>query len=223
MTDPSRRELPNCHRGRKRACGSGSAGAGCGYGPPLISAAWWPRKGWRRPTSPPMWWWPPMRNSPTRPACTSIVGPTDPPIRFRETQLGGVKAQTGGGGGDLVLPIGGGLVEGQRRGGGAGARPNCCRAGMWNSTPPVMATPMQPRRELHTMLNLDRIGTGRLLLHRAIGENGIVAVSSAAGVVAQSLRARCWGPSAMPSTAAAEPTASVWPCPDWPCWARDRP
>jgi uncharacterized protein (DUF39 family) len=44
-------------------------------------------------------------------------------------------------------------------------------------------TPLQPRRELHTRLCRDRIGTGRVLLHRAIQENGLVAVSSAEGVL----------------------------------------
>lgn len=44
------------------------------------------------------------------------IGPCDPPIRFREAQLEALAAQSGGGGGDLVLPIGGGLGENQRQG-----------------------------------------------------------------------------------------------------------
>ncbi|HYP03377.1 MAG TPA: homocysteine biosynthesis protein [Cyanobium sp.] len=102
------------------------------------------------------------------------LGPADPPIRLREPQLGGVAALAGGGGGDLVLPIGGGgarvladLLAG--------------RAVEFSATGDV--TPLQPRRELHTRLDLERIGSGRLLLHRAIGENGVVAVSSAEGVI----------------------------------------
>ena len=48
---------------------------------------------------------------------------------------------------------------------------------------------MQPRRELHTTLDLERIGGGRLLLHRGIVENGLVALSSAEGVLRTA-----WGP-----------------------------
>jgi uncharacterized protein (DUF39 family) len=51
------------------------------------------------------------------------------------------------------------------------------------------ATAQQPRRELDTSLALEDIGAGRLLLHRAIGENGVVAVSSREG-----LTATPWGP-----------------------------
>ena len=42
---------------------------------------------------------------------------------------------------------------------------------------------MQPRQELQTSLDLERIGVARLLLHRAISENGVVAVSSAEGLI----------------------------------------
>ena len=45
------------------------------------------------------------------------LGPTDPPIRLRDPQLGGIGATAAGAGGELVLPIGGGLAEGNRRGG----------------------------------------------------------------------------------------------------------
>ncbi len=110
------------------------------------------------------------------------LGPTDPPIRLREPSLGGIAAQAGGGGADLVLPIGGGLAEGQRRGGAqvlaellAGLSVDFNSAGE--------RTRLQPRRELHTRLDLERIGGGRLLLHRAIVENGVVAVSSADGLL----------------------------------------
>jgi uncharacterized protein (DUF39 family) len=110
------------------------------------------------------------------------LGPTDPPIRLREPSLGGIAAQAGGGGADLVLPIGGGLAEGHRRGGAqvlaellAGLSVDFSSAGE--------RTRLQPRRELHTRLDLERIGGGRLLLHRAIVENGVVAVSSADGLL----------------------------------------
>ena len=44
------------------------------------------------------------------------------------------------------------------------------------------ATALHPRRELDCRLDLDRIGSGRLLLHRGIVENGLVAVASAEGL-----------------------------------------
>ena len=110
------------------------------------------------------------------------LGTTDPPIRLRDPQLDGVAALAGGAGSDLVLPIAGTRADGQRHGGAqvlaallAGARVELSASGDVN--------PLQPRRELHTRLSLEQIGMGRLLLHRAIGENGLVAVSSAAGLI----------------------------------------
>lgn len=110
------------------------------------------------------------------------LGPTDPPIRLRDPVLGGVPALAGGAGGDLILPIGGGLAEGQRRGGAQvlgdliGGQP--VELGAVGEV-----TPLQPRRDLHTRLDLARIGSARLLLHRGIVENGVVALSSADGVL----------------------------------------
>ncbi|MEB3322105.1 MAG: homocysteine biosynthesis protein [Synechococcaceae cyanobacterium] len=102
------------------------------------------------------------------------LGPTDPPIRLRDARVGGVPAQAAGGGGDLVLPVGagGGRVLAELL---AGRSVEVSAAGE--------ATPLQPRRDLHTRLSLARIGSGRLLLHRGIRENGVVAVSSAEGVL----------------------------------------
>lgn len=115
------------------------------------------------------------------------LGPTDPPIRLRDPQIGGVAALAGGAGGDLVVPIGG-RAEGARSAGAqvlanllAGARLELSATGD--------PTPLQPRRELYTHLDLERIGNGRLLLHRGIVENGVVAVSSAGGVIHTG-----WGP-----------------------------
>jgi uncharacterized protein (DUF39 family) len=110
------------------------------------------------------------------------LGPTDPPIRLRDTVLGGVAAMAGGAGGDLVLPIGGGLAEGQRRGGAQ------VLGDLLNNRPLELGamgdvTPLQPRRDLHTRLDLGQLGSARLLLHRGIVENGVVAVSSAEGVL----------------------------------------
>jgi uncharacterized protein (DUF39 family) len=110
------------------------------------------------------------------------LGATDPPIRLRDPQLDGVAGLAGGAGNELVLPIAGARSDGQRHGGAqvlaallAGESVDLSAAGE--------ATPLQPRRELNTRLSLEQIGMGRLLLHRAIGENGLVAVSSAEGLL----------------------------------------
>ena len=109
------------------------------------------------------------------------LGPCDPPIRLHSVQLGGVSGLASGGSGELVLPIGGGLADPDRLSGAA-----VLDKLLAGQTLPLdasgEATPLHPRRELHTDLSLQRIGAGRLLLHRAIAENGVVAVSSAPGV-----------------------------------------
>lgn len=110
------------------------------------------------------------------------LGPADPPIRMREPSLGAVAALAGGGGGELVLPIGGGRAEPQRRG-GAQVLAALLAGGSVELSTGGEATPLQPRRDLHLRLSLERIGGGRLLLHRGIVENGLVAVSSAEGVL----------------------------------------
>lgn len=116
------------------------------------------------------------------------LGPTDPPIRLRDPQLDGVAAQAGGSGTDLVLPLAGGPLEGQRRG-GAQVLATLLAGGSISFSAAGEATPLQPRRELNLRLDREQIGQGRLLLHRAIVENGVVAVSSAEGVVRSP-----WGP-----------------------------
>jgi uncharacterized protein (DUF39 family) len=100
------------------------------------------------------------------------LGPTDPPIRLRDLRLANVRALASGGPGELVLPIGSGgaqvleaLVAGQ-------SVPLVARG---------QATAQHPRRDLHGDFSLEQLGGARLLLHRAIQENGIVAVSSAEG------------------------------------------
>ena len=108
------------------------------------------------------------------------LGPSDPPIRLRELQLGGVTGLASGGPGELVLPIGGG---------GAQVLEDLLRGKALPLAASGEATAQHPRRELHTNLDLSRIGVARLLLQRAIVENGVVACSSAAGLCA------CpWGP-----------------------------
>lgn len=116
------------------------------------------------------------------------LGPTDPPIRLRDPQLDGVPALAGGSGTDLVLPLAGGPLEGQRRG-GAQVLATLLAGGSVAFSAAGEATPLQPRRELNLCLDRHQIGMGRLLLHRAIVENGVVAVSSAEGVVRTP-----WGP-----------------------------
>lgn len=115
-------------------------------------------------------------------ACLHLsLGPTDPPIRLHSVQLGGVNALASGGSGELVLPIGGGLADPERLS-GATVLARLLEGQSLPLDASGEATPQHPRRELHTDLNLERIGAGRLLLHRAIGENGVVAVSSAPGL-----------------------------------------
>jgi uncharacterized protein (DUF39 family) len=107
------------------------------------------------------------------------LGPADPPIRLRDPVLGGVAGLASGGGGDLLLPMSGAarvladLLAGEAVDFGATGE----------------ATLLQPRRELHTRLDLEAIGGGQLLLHRGIVENGLVAVSSAPGLIRTP-----WGP-----------------------------
>lgn len=109
------------------------------------------------------------------------LGPCDPPMRVREARLDGVTALGASGSGGLTLPIGGGISDPERRGGAqvlgkllAGQEVELVASGE--------GTALHPRRELQTRLQLERLGVARLLLHRAISENGIVAVSSAEGV-----------------------------------------
>jgi uncharacterized protein (DUF39 family) len=99
-------------------------------------------------------------------------GPTDPPIRLRDALVGGVAALAGGAGTDLLLPLSGVHLLAEWLAGGA-----------VELTANGEGTPLFPRRELHTTLRLEDIGSGQLLLPRAITENGVVAVSSAEGLL----------------------------------------
>ncbi len=100
------------------------------------------------------------------------LGPTDPPIRLQDPRLGGVAAMAGGTGSDLVLPVTGVRLLKE-----------------WLAGRPVEltasgeGTPLFPRRDLRAALHLEDIGSGQLLLPRAITENGVVAVSSAEGLL----------------------------------------
>ena len=106
------------------------------------------------------------------------LGPTDPPIRLRAGQLAGVQGLAGCGSGELVLPIGGGLGDAP---GGAQLLAALLEGQALPFDASGEATALHPRRELHAALSLEQIGTGRLLLHRAISENGVVALSQGEG------------------------------------------
>ena len=116
------------------------------------------------------------------------LGPSDPPIRVRQVRFGPAKGHGGHGNTDLVIPMGSGgapllsaLLEGQRLPLSIGGTPS----------------QQQPKVELETELGLAEIPCGRLLLHRGICENGVVAVSSREG-----LTPTPWGPVLGPWTSA---------------------
>ena len=116
------------------------------------------------------------------------LGPSDPPIRVRQVRFGPAEGHGGHGNTDLVIPMGSGgapllsaLLEGQRLPLSIGGTPS----------------QQQPKVELETELGLAEIPCGRLLLHRGICENGVVAVSSREG-----LTPTPWGPVLGPWTSA---------------------
>ena len=108
------------------------------------------------------------------------LGPSDPPIRVRRFRLGTAEGSGGHGNTDLVVPIGQG---------GAEALATLLAGETLSLSLSGEATGQQPRQELETRLNLADIGAGRLLLHRGITENGVVAVNSREGTIATP-----WGP-----------------------------
>ncbi|MXW40338.1 MAG: hypothetical protein F4Z75_04155 [Synechococcus sp. SB0668_bin_15] len=102
-------------------------------------------------------------------------GPCDPPIRIQRAELGGVRLQCHGSNNSLTMPLGG------------GDRPEHSGATVLNAllkgaSVPFVASgekqPQFPRQELVTQVDLAGLGMTRLLLPRAISENGIVAVNS---------------------------------------------
>ncbi|MEB3172553.1 MAG: homocysteine biosynthesis protein [Cyanobacteriota bacterium] len=108
------------------------------------------------------------------------LGPCDPPIRLRELQLGGVAAQVAGSGGELLLPLGGALGDPNRRS-GAQVLGDLLTGAALSLQGLGDPTALQPRQELSGEACLADFGVARLLLHRAICENGIVAVNTAEG------------------------------------------
>jgi uncharacterized protein (DUF39 family) len=116
------------------------------------------------------------------------LGPSDPPIRVRRFRLGTAEGSGGHGNTDLVVPIGQG---------GAEALATLLAGETLSLSLSGEATAQQPRQELETRLNLADIGAGRLLLHRGVTENGVVAVNSREGTIATP-----WGPVLGPMTTA---------------------
>ena len=116
------------------------------------------------------------------------LGPSDPPIRVRRFRLGAAEAIGGHGNTDLVLPLGQG---------GARVLEELLAGQQLPISLSGEGTAQQPRLELDTSLSLAEIGAGRLLLHRGIGENGVVAVSSREGTLPTA-----WGPVLGPLTTA---------------------
>jgi uncharacterized protein (DUF39 family) len=108
------------------------------------------------------------------------LGPSDPPMRIERGRLGSAEAGGGHGNTDLVLPM---------QGGGAAALEALLLGQRLPFSASGQASPQHPRQELETQLSLEQIGAGQLLLHRAIAENGVVAVSSRDG-----LTPTPWGP-----------------------------
>ena len=110
------------------------------------------------------------------------LGPSDPPIRLRDPELDGVAAMALGSGGELVLPISSAPNVPERRG-GAQVLERLLAGQLLGFRAGGEATELQPRQALQTELNLERIGAGRLVLGRGIVENGLVAVSTAPGLL----------------------------------------
>lgn len=116
------------------------------------------------------------------------LGPSDPPIRIERFRLGSAEGSGGHGNTDLVLPI---------QQGGAQALEQLLRGERLAFSASGLATQQQPRQKLETQLSLEQIGAARLLLHRAISENGVVAISSREG-----LTPTPWGPVLGPNSSA---------------------
>jgi uncharacterized protein (DUF39 family) len=108
------------------------------------------------------------------------LGPSDPPIQISRYRLGGTKASGGHGSTDLVLPI---------QNGGAQVLSDLLQGHSLTFSASGQASTQHPRQELESRLSLEDIGAGRLLLHRGISENGVVAVSTREG-----LTPTPWGP-----------------------------
>ena len=110
------------------------------------------------------------------------LGPCDPPIRLREVQIGGVAAQVAGSSSELLLPLGCSPTDAARRSGGH-VLAELLAGGTVSLSGLGEPTALQPRLELSGAVGLPQCGVARLLLHRAIVENGIVAVSTADGLL----------------------------------------
>ncbi len=103
------------------------------------------------------------------------LGPCDPPIRIRRAELAGVRLQCHGSNNSLTMPLGGGDRPDRS---GAAAFHGLLKGASVPFVASGQRQPQFPRQELVTQLDLASLGMTRLLLPRAISENGIVAVNS---------------------------------------------
>ena len=111
----------------------------------------------------------------TQASLTIGPGPCDPPMQIQRAELGGVRLHCRGGNNSLAMPLSAG--DHPERSGAA-----VFHALLKGASVSFVASgekrPQFPRQELVTQLDLAGLGTTRLLLPRAVSENGIVAVNS---------------------------------------------
>jgi len=103
------------------------------------------------------------------------LGPCDPPIRIQRAELAGVHLQCHGSNNSLTLPLSGGDRPERS---GAAVLDALLKGASVSFVASGEKQPQFPRQELVTQLDLAGLGMTRLLLPRAISENGIVAVNS---------------------------------------------
>ena len=110
----------------------------------------------------------------TQASLTIGLGPCDPPIQIQRAELAGVRLQCHGSNNSLTMPLSAG--DRLERSGAA-----VFQSLLKGASVPFVASgkrqPQFPRQELVTQLDLAGLGMTRLLLPRAISENGIVAVN----------------------------------------------
>ena len=111
----------------------------------------------------------------TQASLTIGLGPCDPPIRIQRAELAGVRLQCHGSNNSLTMPLGGGDRPERS---GAAVLDALLKGASVSFVASGEKQPQFPRQELVTQVDLAGLGMTRLLLPRAITENGIVAVNS---------------------------------------------
>jgi len=112
----------------------------------------------------------------TQASLTIGLGPCDPPLQIQRAQLHGVRLQCHGSNNSLTMPLSGGdRLERS----GAAVLCDLLKGASVSFVASGEKRPQFPRQELVTQLDLGGLGMTRLVLPRAISENGIVAVNSA--------------------------------------------